>query len=247
MKSTAQRISVLLAAYCGEHYLEAQLDSILPQLGADDELLISDDSPPEHRATWAIARRYAEGDARVRVLEGPRGGVVKNVAFLLGRAQGALLVLCDQDDVWLPDKLKRLRECFADETVLLVVHDARVADEALRVQAHSFFAAHGSKPGLLQNLCRNSFIGCCMALRAELIPVALPFPKNLPMHDQWLGLLAQRHGQVLWLDEPLILYRRHEGALTGQKTGLAQKLLWRLQIGTALLLRSKNSTRRRNE
>ena len=100
-------VSALLAAYCGEAYIAEQIESILPQLQESDELLVSDDSPLEHTATREIVKRYADQDERIKYLIGPRGGVIKNVEFLLHQAKNDILVLCDQDDVWLPNKLER--------------------------------------------------------------------------------------------------------------------------------------------
>ena len=71
----------------------------------------------------------------------------------------------------------------------------------------------------------------------ELLDIALPFPDDIPMHDQWLGLLAARHGKVAYIDRPLMLYRRHAGTVTGRgKAGMLTRLKWRLCIAKDLLL-----------
>ncbi|MCL2107012.1 MAG: glycosyltransferase family 2 protein [Oscillospiraceae bacterium] len=230
-------VSVLLAAYRGEAYLDAQLGSILPQLEKDDELLISDDSPPEHSATGELARRYARQDPRVTYLTGPRqGGTAKNIEFLLTRARREILVLSDQDDLWLPDKLEKIRTALSGANgPLCLLHDAKITNGNLEIIEPSFMRAHGSRPGFWRNYLRNGYIGCCMALRRELLPLVLPFPDGIPMHDQWLGLRAERHGGVLWLDEPLLLYRRHSGTQTGHRTTMRQKIIWRWKLGAALI------------
>ncbi|MCL2195011.1 MAG: glycosyltransferase [Oscillospiraceae bacterium] len=211
-------ISVLLTAYCGDAYLGEQVASILPQLAPGDELLISDDSPE-------MTLQFA--DPRVRYLQGPRQGVIANVEFLLTQARGDVLVLCDQDDVWLPGKLNAAREL---QDCTLLVHAAYTADEHLnitgRVQA---------RPGMLRNIVRNSYIGCYMAFTRELLPHILPFPPGIPMHDQWIALQAERHGQVIVHDEPLILWRRHSGTQTGHRTTLRQKIAWRWRLIRALI------------
>ncbi|MDR3313012.1 MAG: glycosyltransferase [Oscillospiraceae bacterium] len=242
------RCSVLLAAYCGEQYLPAQLDSILPQLGDADELLLSDDSPPDCPATRALAEAYAARDARIRVLQGPRQGVIRNVEFLLGQARGQCILLSDQDDVWLPGKLEALFDVLA-EGALLAVHDAVLTDADLQVQERSLFALRHVKPGALQNILRNGYTGCCMALRRELLPLALPFPQGIPMHDQWLGLLAQCSGKVAWLPEPLLLHRRLASSLTARGGSFAQKLRWRTTLLAALarrLMKVKKNTNKKS-
>ncbi|MDR2525268.1 MAG: glycosyltransferase [Oscillospiraceae bacterium] len=224
------RCSVLLAAYCGEAFLGEQLDSILPQMGEADELLISDDSPPGERATGAIAEQYAAGDARVRILEGPRlGSTTKNVEFLLTQARGEILVLSDQDDVWLPGKLAAL--CVALRGgALLAMHNATLVDGELRSLGKTLFEEHNAKSGFLRNFIRNGYTGCCMALHRELLRDALPFPPRIPMHDQWLGLVAERRGRVAWIDTPLLLHRRHNAAQTLHGGSPAQRLRWRLRL-----------------
>ncbi len=232
--TNAIRCSVLLAAYCGEAYLAAQINSILPQLGEKDELLISDDSPEDRPGTRALAEAYAARDPRIKILRGPGQGVIRNVEFLLTQGAGEYLLLSDQDDIWLPGKLEKLCEALAGGA-LLAMHDATLTDARLRPRPGTLLARR--KPGVLRNLLRNGYTGCCMALRRELLLDALPFPKGIPMHDQWLGLLAECRGEVAWLPEPLLLHRRHDDALTAGSGSLAQKLRWRTGLAWALARR----------
>jgi glycosyltransferase involved in cell wall biosynthesis len=232
-------ISVLLPAYCGEAFLGAQLASVLPQLRGGDELLVSDDSPEGEHATRDVALSF--GDPRIRYLVGPRQGVVKNVEFLLTQARGNILVLCDQDDVWLPGKLSRTCTMLAGEPVALLHHNATICDAQLRMLHPSLWAQTGARPGVWRNLCKNGYTGCCMAFTRGLLPYILPFPPGIPMHDQWIGLQAERHAPrgdcVLWLEEPFLLWRRHEGTQTGRKSTLRQKIAWRTALVQALLAR----------
>lgn len=225
------RVSVCLAAYHGERFLRAQMESILPQLREDDELLVSDDDPGG--GTERIVREFAASDSRVRVLAGPGKGAVRNFESVLTEARGDVLFLCDQDDVWQPDKVSAvLREIGRGAD--LVLHDAAVTDAELHVTAPSFFALHGSRPGFVRNFLRNSYMGCCMAFTREIAQRALPFPDGIPMHDQWIGLIAEQRGKVCFLPEPLILYRQHGGNVTGGKTSFRQKLVWRVSLLRAL-------------
>ncbi len=225
------KVSVCLAAYRGERYLEAQVRSILPQLCEGDELLISDDAPGGE--TERIACALAQEDARIRLLRGPGEGVVRNFEFLLGEAAGEVIFLSDQDDVWLPGKREAvLREI--GRGAVLVLHDAALTDAELHVTDRSFFACRQSTPGFWHNVMRNSFMGCCMAFRREVLECALPFPRGIPMHDQWIGLAAYRKGEVRFLPEALILHRQHGENVTGGRTTLAQKLFWRVSLMCAL-------------
>jgi len=230
-------VSVLLAAYCDTaccEFITEQMASILPQLGEHDELLVSDDSPEGCVAVKEAARAF--DDPRVRYMEGPRQGTIRNIEFLLGEARGRILVLSDQDDVWLPGKLERVRELLPAGEPAVLLHDAKVTDAQLNVVTESLFAQRGVRPGFLRNFIKNGYTGCCMAMTKELLPYILPFPAGIPMHDQWIGLRGERAARVIFLREALILYRRHAGAQTGQAaTGVWQKIRWRTGMAKALL------------
>ena len=222
-------ISVLLAAHCGEAYIAQQIASILPQLAECDELLVSDDSPEDHIATREIVLSFS--DPRVRYLQGPRqGSAINNVEFLLGQARGDIIVLCDQDDVWLPGKLAKTRELLDQPKPSLLHHNAFITDTHLNKTGRT-----SARPGLWRNLLKNSYTGCCMAFTKELLPYILPFPDGIPMHDQWIGLTAQRHGYVRFWDEPLILWRRHADTQTGHGSSLVRKIIWRWRMVRALM------------
>lgn len=209
------RISVAMATYNGGRYLGEQLDSILCQLGEEDEVVISDDGSSDD--TMIIIREFMERDGRVRYERGPREGVIANFENAIAACKGEYIFLADQDDVWLPDKVQTVMEQFAgNEKLRLVIHDAKVMTEDLReTMMKSFFAYRGSKPGVINGLIKNSYMGCCMAFRREVAEIALPIPRNLPMHDQWIGLVSDKFfGKSCFLQQPLLLYRRHSAAVS---------------------------------
>lgn len=225
------KVSVCMAAYHGERYIGAQIRSILSELREGDELLVSDDAPGGE--TERIVRDFAREDARVQFLRGEGKGVVRNFEHVLRAASGDVLFLSDQDDVWLPGKVEAvLREI--ERGACLVVHDAQVTDESLQVIEPSFFALRRSRAGFWHNFLRNGYMGCCMALTRPVLERALPFPPDLPMHDQWLGLTAEKCGRVCFLPQPYLLYRQHGGNVTGGRTSIRQKVRWRLSLLRAL-------------
>ena len=217
-------ISVALAAYQGEDYIEAQLRSILSQLSHEDEVIVSDDKPGG--ATERIVRRVMADDPRVIYVEGKGQGVVANFVNAIRHCRGDKIFLCDQDDVWLPDKVSRVTAAF-DSGATLVLHNAYVTDRDLNITDYSFFALRGSKPGFVRNIVKNSYMGCCMAFDRKLLKKIMPMPKHLPMHDQWIGLMGEMYGRVAFLDAPLIYYRRTGNNVTGGETSTRQKLQWR--------------------
>ena len=227
-------ISVCMAAFNGGKYIEAQLRSILASPRVD-EVVISDDGSTD--AT--LARIAAIGDARVRVVPGPRAGLIRNFENALTHARGDVIFLSDQDDVWLPGKVNVVMQALAQAE--LVVTDCSVVDSELNVQEQSFFRVRHSGPGFAKNLLRNTYLGCCMAFRREVLARALPFPEFIPMHDWWIGLVAERTANVAFVDTPLLLYRRHgaNASPTSErsKATLGTQLAWRLSLLRGLVSR----------
>lgn len=222
-----EKVSVAMAACNGEKYIGEQVNSILCQLRPEDELVVSMD--PSADETYKILK--AIDDDRIRVLEGPGKGVVKNFENAIWHTTGDIILLSDQDDVWMPDKVAVMKEKLKDN--LLVVHDAVILGSEL--DGKSYSEVHRSKAGYIQNLIRNSFIGCCMGFRSELKPVILPFPDMVPMHDHWIGLAAYKTGKVKFIPDRLIQYRRHgENQTQMTHSGFKEMLMWRVHILEAL-------------
>lgn len=229
-----------MASYNGASYVEDQLRSILA-FNEVDEVLVSDDGSSDDSAERIKAIR----DSRVRLVAGPRQGLVRNFEFLLSQVQGDYIFLADQDDIWLPGKVPTMMahlRC-AD----LVVSDCTVVDERLNTINESFFDLRRSRSGLLHNIMQNSYLGCCIALRRQLLDHALPFPANLPMHDWWLGLVAETFGRPRFIDDRLMLYRRHGGNASttagSSTTPLLTKLRWRIVLAWALARRRMSRTK----
>lgn len=198
-------ISVCMATYNGEKYLREQVDTILAQLSNDDELVVSDDGSTDH--TIQILEGYK--DPRIKILQnkGPHG-VNGNFENVLRHAKGDYIFLSDQDDVWLPNKVDICVEALKNADC--VVHDAIVVDFDLNVQNNSFFKMRRSGVGFLKNLYRNSYLGCCMAFRREMLKVILPIPKTRCFfHDNWIGGIIDLKYKLIFIPFKGIKFRRH--------------------------------------
>jgi glycosyltransferase involved in cell wall biosynthesis len=195
-----------MATYNGEKFIGRQLNSILDQLMVDDEVIISDDSSTDQ--TIEIIKKI--NDPRIHLLEKQKfQSPLLNFENALKEASGDFIFLSDQDDIWLPDKISRIIPLFNQYD--LILSDCEVVNEKNEQLQESFFKYRNSKPGFLNNLYKNSYIGCCMAFRREVLTYALPFPGNIHMHDWWIGLLVEAKGQVCFYPKPLISYVRHGG------------------------------------
>ena len=222
-----------MATHNGELFLRQQIDSILPQLKERDELIISDDASTD--STLDVIKSYE--DARIHRLP-PRqfGNPLKNFEYALGHCKNEIIFLADQDDVWHSKKI----EIMVNELALhdLVVCDCRLIDEEGRLLSESFFDQNHSQGGLMKNLLKNSFVGCCMAFKRNLLERILPFPQKISMHDQWIGLIAQRYFNVRFIPQTLVDHRRHNDnySSTGGQSKISwnKKVISRLQLAKAL-------------
>jgi glycosyltransferase involved in cell wall biosynthesis len=233
-----------MATYNGERWVGRQLETILPQLAADDELVVSDDASTD----GTVALVEALVDPRVRLLTGRSfRSPVRNFEQALEHARGDLVVLSDQDDVWLPNKLEAVRAAFADppRRPYLVVFDAAVVDEEERLVHPSVLAKLKAGPGFGKNLWTNRYLGCCMAFTADLLDAALPIPRRMPMHDMWLGQLCERIGGTAFLPERTMLYRRHDETTTGFEIEFRPLLQIRRRVDLAAALAARTLAYRR--
>lgn len=233
--SSGPVVSVVLPAYNGVRWLRPQLDSILAELSADDELVVVDDASTDD--TLALLRSFA--DPRIRLLPSPANrGVRASVERGLAACRGRYVFLADQDDVWLPGKRAALLSALQAGAVL-AISDAEVIDGNGASVQPSFMATRGGFRGsLLATLIKNRYLGCAMAFRRELLEDVLPIPAAVPMHDMWIGALATLRGPVAYIDRPLLQYRRHGSNVSpGQRAGLAQMLRWRWQLLSNVLAR----------
>lgn len=204
------KISVCLATYNGEKYVEEQLDSILREIGPGDEIIISDDNSTDN--TIEIIKRI--NDSRIRIIYNKgRKGYTPNFENALKHVQGDLIFISDQDDIWLPGKCKDVSNYLLYND--LVVTNSKVTDENLNVINESFFSFYNSGTGILKNTICNTYYGSCMAFNRKILKFALPFPKNKEIgFDLWIGMVAEVVGKVVFIQKPYLLYRRSDFTVT---------------------------------
>lgn len=234
-------LSVCIASFNGQEYVGEQVESILASLkhsGVESwEILVSDDGSSDD--TVEIVNNL--GSSGVRLLPGPGQGLIKNFEHLLNNSSGEYIFLSDQDDVWSKNKVA---QCLAElKDYDLLVSDATVVDADKHIISDSFFSSKGSGPGIIKNLYKNNYIGCCMCFRRSKLYEfnCLPFPDDIPMHDWWLGLKFELSGKVKFLHEPLVFYRRHGGNVSPSSDkshySLWQQIQWRWILIKNLLKR----------
>ena len=229
-------VSVAMATYNGEKYIRQQVDSILSQLDSEDELVISDDHSSD--GTLSIIEQYMKEDPRVKLFMNEESGVISNFDNALKHTRNDIIFLSDQDDIWKPEKVKTVKSYYEkNPKVQMIMSDITVVDNDLNATIDSFYEFRGSRSGVIKNIIKNSYIGCAMSFRKELKKQILPIPRNVPMHDMWIGLVADMNKSALLIPEKLIYYRRHDANVTSVEntSSLKEKILWRFQISSLLL------------
>jgi glycosyltransferase involved in cell wall biosynthesis len=229
------KVSVAMATYNGEKYLKQQIDSILSQLSREDELIISDDHSSDQ--TLVIIEKYMKEDPRVKLFMNEESGVTSNFENAIKRTKNDIIFLSDQDDVWKPEKVETVKSYYEKNPgVQMIMSDITVVDNELKPTIDSFYEFRGSRSGVIKNIIKNSYIGCAMSFRKELKPRILPIPRNVPMHDMWIGLVADMNKAALLIPEKLIYYRRHDATVTSVEntSSIKEKVLWRFQISSLL-------------
>lgn len=223
------KIAILLASYNGEKYIVEQIESLLAQTEAGWELFYHDDGSTDR--TVELLRCYEEQyPDRIHVLDGlPCGGAKDNFHWMMKNVQAPYVMFCDQDDVWLPEKvevtlreMKRLEAEFGREKPLLVFTDLCVTDESLhpiavRMSAYQKLNPWRIKPKDL--MIQNVISGCTVLINRTLATLASK-PENtdeIMMHDWWCALIAASFGGVSYVDQALVLYRQHGGNFLGAK------------------------------
>lgn len=209
-----------MCTYNGARFLEVQLKSILHQTVLPDELVVCDDGSSD--TTLDVLERYRQGAPfPVRIVSNPeRLGVAQNFSGCVSLCRGDVILLCDQDDLWLPDRVEQTRAAFlADPSIALTYSDASLIGpegEEIGRTIYSTLPLSGEDArrveqggDLLSVLGRyNVLCGATMAVRASLRPYMLPVPK-LWMHDEWFGLAANAMGPAVKLERPVMRYRQH--------------------------------------
>ncbi len=206
-------VSVALATYNGEQYIEEQLQSILEQSLSPMEIVICDDASNDN--TFEVLQSYKALDV-IRLHRNDLNlGFIKNFEKAISLCKGDVIVLCDQDDVWFPDRLKRIVQLFSeDPSCGLVVTDAIVVDQSLAPMGFSVYSRY-SKPDFLPDRTLSSLIkktqvlGCTVAFRVKFLPYVLPISTQLWGHDHWIVFILGVISRLRMIDEPLMYYRRH--------------------------------------
>lgn len=220
-----------MASYNGEKYISQQIDSIIRQSNKDWELFIRDDGSIDK--TVDIIKDYSSKDGRIHLYEDPIKHVGAKQSFmkLLECVDSELYMFCDQDDIWLPEKIERslhLYNMITDkESKPIIVHtDATVVDENLNVISESYWkSAHIVPERYNRSYSLLSILSCVqgttMLFNKNVKSLCFPLSDDIKlMHDSWVATRTiKAGGRIEALHESTILYRQHSSNVYGVASG----------------------------
>lgn len=233
-------ISVCIATYNGEHYIKMQVQSILSQLGENDEIIVSDDNSSDN--TLAIIRSF--NDKRIKIIKGPCKGYIQNFSNAISHSNGDYIFLSDQDDIWIDKKISTIVPLL--KNYKLALHNAEIVN-SVGIGSGDVLFEGTVKFGLLKNLIYHQTYGCCLAFCADLKKIILPIPENkYLLHETWISVLAQLYfgnNALIFVNESLIKYRRHNAnssIFRKSNRSYLQRILERLVLSYYILRRYVN-------
>lgn len=229
MVETLPTVHILLSTYNGARYLREQLASIQRQTHANWRLWVRDDGSND--GTLEVLAEFVQSDPRIHTFrdESRNLGAVQSFAWLLENApaDADYIMFCDQDDVWLDDKIaitlasmRHVEALNGPDCPILVHSDLMVVDEELNVIGESFWAyqnIESRNDSFNRLLIQNVVTGCTAMINAPLRRLCGKIPGEAIMHDWWLALVAAAFGKIVCLDKPTILYRQHGKNEVGAK------------------------------
>lgn len=220
-------IDIVLSSFNGERFICEQLDSLVAQSFTNCRVLIGDDGSTD-RTLFIISEYQKRYPSRIFLLETPgKLGACGNFAFLLSKSTADYVFFSDQDDVWDSDKIQvcmdeilSLEKKYGPNVPLLIYSDLRIVDENLCKISSSFFEKQHLqrfRTRFKDLLFQNVVTGCTVLVNRSLIQKALPFPREVVMHDWWLALIAAAFGEAHCVDRPMVSYRQHSENQIGAK------------------------------
>jgi glycosyltransferase involved in cell wall biosynthesis len=228
-------VQILLATYNGERFIREQLDSLLNQTEKNFTVIIRDDGSTDHTLDIIAEYQVNYPDTFTLLQDNTKNksGAKGNFAMLLEKSTADYVFFCDQDDVWLPEKVEmelekiqwlenkdRSNPCMVFSDMKIINEDGMLIGNSLWCNLHlhpDFFVLHRL---LVQNIPH----GCSMVINKALRNLAYPIPEAAIMHDHWIALLVATCGSWDAITTPTLLIRNHGENVTRHKTSLLEKI-----------------------
>ena len=212
-------VSIILPTFNGHKYLPQLLESLISQTHKNLEIIVLDDCSQDN--TVKIVEQYTLIDNRIKVIVNEKNiGINKNFEKGVKLARGEYIFLCDQDDIWDKNKVKKMTDMLK-KGYHLVYCDLRVIDSEGNIISTSFHKTIGtnnlySKSLAKYLLFRNVTNGCSLCFRRKIINEICPFPDFI-IYDWWIMIKATINYKIGYIQAPLMSYRIHDKNAIGFK------------------------------
>ena len=222
-------IAILLSTYNGEKYLSEQIESILGQSVQDFTLYVRDDGSSD-RTVDIVLNYHNKYPDRIVVVDDPikHRGANYSFLWLLKVIECDYYMFCDQDDVWLPNKIEvsikalKKAECNNPDLPILVHTDMKIVDHNLSILSDSLYKSMKIHPGIIDHSFNFMGVcscgpGCSMLFNKKAKDVSLDCQDldNVPMHDWWVAINTVKNGKIVYIATPTMLYRQHQTNTVG--------------------------------
>jgi len=214
VNQSAPLVSIVLATYNGARFLREQVDSLLVQTYQPIEIIAVDDCSSDE--TVSILNEYASKNANFKIETNRQNlGPTKTIERGILLSKGKFITLCDQDDIWDANKIKYTLNEMKDG-VTLSYCDSLFIDEAgkslnRKISDLKHLRSYNSA---MPFLIGNCVAGHAAIFEKEFVMKVIPFPEHI-IHDWWLAYVATLHGQLAYVDQPLVQYRQHGNNVIG--------------------------------
>jgi glycosyltransferase involved in cell wall biosynthesis len=218
------KISVALCTFNGARYVEQQIDSLIQQTRVPDEIIVSDDGSNDATLELIRNRLTTSGIPYQIFRQTSNLGVFKNFDFAFQHCTGDLIFPCDQDDVWLTEKIQRHLEEHEDNPDLCLVYsNAWVVSHDLQQIFADLWPRSSIRSGRYHNFKNlvvrgRSIAGCCMSFKRSFYQSIGPNPDGV-FHDDWIATTACLAQNIKGIDDPLMKYRQHDTNVVGIQRG----------------------------
>jgi glycosyltransferase involved in cell wall biosynthesis len=206
--STTPLVSIAMCTYNGEHFLREQMDSLIAQDYPNLEIIITDDCSTD--CTVKILREYEKKHSHITVIQNEKNlGFKKNFEKAISLCSGKYIALCDQDDVWFPNKIGELARNIGNNG--LIYSNVQLINESGE-KINKEFPRSNRLTGKchMSLLFANCITGHASLITKEVMNEALPIPKGVKLHDHWIALVAAAFKGIKAYPETLSFYRQHQ-------------------------------------
>jgi glycosyltransferase involved in cell wall biosynthesis len=238
MKNIHHKVEILLATYNGDKHLDSLINSIINQTYKNWILLIRDDCSSDN--TTKILKKFKNDyPNKLKIIDNKniRLGACQNFHELLKFSNAEYLFLCDQDDIWLKNKveisLKKillLENVFGKNHPILIHTNLKLMNSSNNILSDSFWNSYSINPEIMYIpeiiFSQNFITGCTILINESTKRISLPIPLEAVMHDWWIALKTVKHGIIKNISTPTVLYRIHESNASGiKKMGIFSSLI----------------------